>query len=954
MSASFDLPSILDRFANGTYTDTDQATLRRAIKAGSVSVEGDVTDSIIITGHGNEVKIEKGPSLDTFRELLQEFFAKEKATPEFADLINVPKLPPHYLPRTEDLNAIKHLLLGPKSKPVAELSPSQKVGIHGMGGIGKSVLAAAVALDDDVRRAFPDGVIWVTLGQSPQLTIRQSQVANALGEKQRYYDDIQQGKSELSQLMFNRACLLILDDVWEVSHIEAFDGFGPQSQILITTRDVDINIGVGAKFYSLSVLSDKLALDLLANWSGHAVGELPSESSEVARECGNLPLALSMIGAMAQGKPDRWDNIIHKLRSADLERIQQQFLDYPYPNLLRAIQVSVDALEADLRELYLDFAVFPENTQIPESVFYYFWASKGLDKYGVQDVLDIFVERSLVNRDDKGNVFLHDLLTKYVKGNIRDRAALHNQLLDSYRSHCQNGWHKLIDDDYLIDFLAYHLNNGNQKTELLSACKDFRYLVHKIHLRGAYAAASDLKIAIMNYPDDYQIKILSRIINNIAHLLNRCDNPKDIVGNLYSRIAHFEELTNIADTWKAEFPTPYLSAEHELPDIPSPALARVLKGHTSDIFGLAISPDNKWIASGSRDKSLIIWNTQTGAEKFSIEQFTSTINSCSFSPDNTFLVATSGSSTIGVWNLLDGNLKFPPMTHSGVNSCAVNRDGSQIITTSNEGTIKFWDTKSGRELPKSITVENSITSLSRNHNHNWILIGLENGNLNLYDLNTGNKQFTIFGHEGKVDNCEISQDGNWLISVSGSPNGDDSIRVWNANNGNPHLSIKLKGPVSCTISPDNQRFAFGTDGGGLAVGNLINGAKQDDYIGHQGAIWNCKYTQDGKFLVSASSDHTLRIWDAKMSSSDKYEEPVLDCLVAPSNNWILSTLRFGQLRTLDAQTNSILNTVRTDSDSINSIDISKNEHLIAFSFSDTWTLFQSGIGKKGVGVSFFL
>ena len=91
------------------------------------------------------------------------------------------------------------------------------------------------------------------------------------------------------------------------------------------------------------------------------------------RECGHLPLALAMVGAMVQGKPDRWENVLHKLRNADLAKIRQQFPGYPYADLLKTIQVSVAALEPEEQERYLEFAVFPEDTPIPEAVLQTFW-----------------------------------------------------------------------------------------------------------------------------------------------------------------------------------------------------------------------------------------------------------------------------------------------------------------------------------------------------------------------------------------------------------------------------------------------------------------------------------------------------------------------------------------------------------------------------------------------------
>ncbi|MBW4671503.1 MAG: hypothetical protein KME60_29785 [Cyanomargarita calcarea GSE-NOS-MK-12-04C] len=73
----------------------------------------------------------------------------------------------------------------------------------------------------------------------------------------------------------------------------------------------------------------------MADWANQAVDMFHETSLQVARECGYLPLALSMVGAMMRGKPtNRWQNVLEKLRSADLDKIRQQFPDYPYPDLL--------------------------------------------------------------------------------------------------------------------------------------------------------------------------------------------------------------------------------------------------------------------------------------------------------------------------------------------------------------------------------------------------------------------------------------------------------------------------------------------------------------------------------------------------------------------------------------------------------------------------------------------
>jgi hypothetical protein len=74
-------------------------------------------------------------------------------------LIGVPTLPPHFLRRPERVKALKEAVLADLLRPVVITGTAAKTGIHGMGGIGKSVLAATLARDFEVRRAFADGVI---------------------------------------------------------------------------------------------------------------------------------------------------------------------------------------------------------------------------------------------------------------------------------------------------------------------------------------------------------------------------------------------------------------------------------------------------------------------------------------------------------------------------------------------------------------------------------------------------------------------------------------------------------------------------------------------------------------------------------------------------------------------------------------------------------------------------
>lgn len=431
-----------------------------------------------------------------------------------------PNLPSHFLERSTEFDNLKNLVISSSSQSVGITGTAPKVGVHGMGGIGKSVLAAILARDKEVQVAFPDGVFWITLGQEPVLTLRQLELAEMLDDTYPTLQDVQQGKIHLSQLLEDRTCLLILDDVWKVEQVAAFNVLSEQSKLLFTTRDSCIVKALDAVEHQVDFLSNDEALELLAVCSEQKKESLPLEAHGVVKECGNLPLAISMIGAIARARPNRWENLLHKLQNADLDRIRHQFPDYPYPDLLKAIQVSVDALEPEVRIRYFDFAVFQEDVAIPEAALKTFWEPEGLDKYDTQDIIDILVERSLARHDDSGNLTLHDLQYDYVRKQITDLPTLHNRLLDAYATHCPYGWHTGLSDGYFFENLAFHLIEAERKGEL------YRLLVESpdwmkakfIHCKGDLSYVADIEMAVSelsNLSVVNQILLLVKL--NTAH-----------------------------------------------------------------------------------------------------------------------------------------------------------------------------------------------------------------------------------------------------------------------------------------------------------------------------------------------------------------------------------------------------------------------------------------------------
>jgi hypothetical protein len=102
---------------------------------------------------------------------------------------------------------------------------------------------------------------------------------------------------------------------------------------------------------------------------------------ELLEQCRGLPLALSLVGSILTDTrvEQDWQDILDDLKNADLAELRSLFPNgaYPYDSLLAAIDVSFQRLQKGEQEKFLDFAIFPEDTDIPSDILELFWSSQG-------------------------------------------------------------------------------------------------------------------------------------------------------------------------------------------------------------------------------------------------------------------------------------------------------------------------------------------------------------------------------------------------------------------------------------------------------------------------------------------------------------------------------------------------------------------------------------------------
>jgi WD40 repeat protein len=855
---------IIDYTSRGSEPRLQLSTIKKTLLTGRSgspvwSVGQKAIVGIIDYQAGDESSL-KDKSMAILIEKLPIDFSRPRGEP-----INVPKLPVDFLPRPDDLKMLRELVLSPgegKSAITGKTSNIDNgcfssVGLRGMGGIGKSVLAAAQARDEKVLEAFPDDVIWITLGQRPNLPNRQLQLLKFLEKDHRAISDAQDGLGCLRLLLSEKSCLIILDDVWAMDDVRAFDALGPNCRMLVTTRDQEIVRGLKAREFCLDVLNEEDSLKLLALSSGLKREDLGPKAKEVAKECDCLPLALAMVGSMAKaalarGRTDPWEHILHRLLSADLDKIKAEFPDYPYPNLLRAIEVSVESLEQEEQKRYLELAVFSEDTEVPEAALQLLW---GLDEYDTRDLADHLADRSLA-WFNSGRLGLHDLQHDFAVKRVVDLLALHRKLLDAYEKECPNGWHTGPNDGYFLQHLTNHLLHSGRKKDLKELALDFRWLEVRLEKTEITSLISDFDLL----PDDDEMKLCRDCLRLSSHVLFR--DSSMLAGQMLGRMQHlsfpgFKDLINQARMDKGR---PWLRPMTASLTSPRGPLIRILSGHVAWVNSVALTPDGRRAVSASSDGTLKVWDLESGQEIRTLRGHAGKVNSVALTPDGRRAVSASSDGALKVWDLESGQEIRTFQGHAGkINAVALTPDDRRAVSASSDGTLKVWDLESDHEIRTLGGHVGKVNSVALTPDGRRAVSASSDRTLKVWDLESGQEIRTLRGHAGGVNFVALTPDGRRAVSASS----DRTLKVWDLESGQKIRTLRGHADKvnAVALTPDGRRAVSASSDRTLKVWDLESDREIRTLRGHADKVNAVALTPDGRRAVSASSDRTLKVWD---------------------------------------------------------------------------------------------
>lgn len=281
---------------------------------------------------------------------------------------SVPPLPQLVIGRENDIKELKHkigLADGEQTKTTVLTA------IRGWPGVGKTTIASVLAYDPDIAATYTDGVLWVSLGQEPNILSEMAAWGRALGTDELLKArNIQEAQAQLSALLKNKSMLLLIDDVWQSEHAVPFNVGGPKCTTLITTRLNDVTRELAPNpenIYLLPVLTDESAMELMSILAPSVVQNYPNDVLLLVHELEGLPLALQVAGRLLQSEASIGFDVkklINELREGarlleeEAPPDRADLVNETTPKIAALLQKSTDILDDFTRDCYAYLGVF--------------------------------------------------------------------------------------------------------------------------------------------------------------------------------------------------------------------------------------------------------------------------------------------------------------------------------------------------------------------------------------------------------------------------------------------------------------------------------------------------------------------------------------------------------------------------------------------------------------------
>jgi WD40 repeat protein len=283
----------------------------------------------------------------------------------------------------------------------------------------------------------------------------------------------------------------------------------------------------------------------------------------------------------------------------------------------------------------------------------------------------------------------------------------------------------------------------------------------------------------------------------------------------------------------------------------------VLEGHSGRLLAAAFSPDGRRVITASTDHTARLWNIKQGTPSAIILEHGAVVRTAAFSPDGVHVVTGSDDKTARVWDAQTGKRLLILEHTEPVRVAVFSSDGRRILTGCDDAIVRLWDTETGKLVHAFEGHSGSVRFGAFSPDGQRAVTTSVDKTARLWNLETNELAAVLAGHQALVWRAAFSPDGRRVVTASD----DNTARIWDATGREIAVLEGHNGPVrSAMFSPDGRSVSTASTDGTARIWDADTGKPLLVLNGHLDWVLNAVFSPDGARILTASRDHTARLW----------------------------------------------------------------------------------------------
>ncbi|MFN6559523.1 MAG: NB-ARC domain-containing protein [Nostoc sp. ChiSLP01] len=283
-------------------------------------------------------------------------------------------------------------------------------------------------------------------------------------------------------------------------------------------------------------------------------------------------------------------------------------------------------------------------------------------------------------------------------------------------------------------------------------------------------------------------------------------------------------------------------------------------GHIDWVRAIAFSPNGSTLCSGGIDQNVKLWDVNTGECLKTLTGHADRVRTIAFSPQGEILASGSDDWAVRLWNISDNKCYKILQEHTDIIlSVVFSPKGKILASGSSDQTVKLWNFRTGECVKTLHGHASSVFSVAFNPKGKTLVSGSDDQTVKLWSISDGKCLRTFQGHSDTVRSVAFAASGN--IMASGSD--DQTVKLWNYHTGEcvKTLHGHTSSISSVVFSPDDQTLVSGSDDQTVRFWDVSTGQALRNLQGYNNGVWSVAFAPSGQTVISSSNDQTVKLWD---------------------------------------------------------------------------------------------